>query len=81
MSSQFASVTSFRLSGFADAGGGAKHSAMNTKHIHERSVGRRVAENIVGSGVLLTDRRAMLDSPLTSGLRPNVRVRCWVIFY
>lgn len=46
MSSQFASVTSFRLSGFAEVSGGLRHSAMSTKHIQERRVARRVKENI-----------------------------------
>lgn len=61
MSSQFASVTSLRLSGLAAVGGGPRHIAASAKYSQEeRRVARRVKENIPVSLVLLAVRRAML---------------------
>lgn len=62
MSSQFPSVTSLRLPGFAETGSDVKYIPRNRQHIQERRLGRRVKENIVEPEPQLASKHAMSDT-------------------
>lgn len=64
MSSQFPSVTSLRLSGFADTGSDVKYIPRNRQHSHEPGFVRRVKENIVEPELQLASKHAMSDVSL-----------------
>lgn len=61
ISSQLLSVTSFKLSRFAETERGDTQSRTNKKHLHMRCAFRAVSENILEPEVLLSDRPDILQ--------------------